>query len=259
MNKIWFLRFMGWGMALFLFGVLTGCTGNVEEEATVQAVVEQVLSTNTPTAVPTETASPTPPPTSTSPPTSVPPTDTPVPPTPTATAQPQILLEVNDEVGDAVVCDTQAMSEDLEVDIASIQASVQEENLLMRVLMGTPLQNDFSFAVLVALASEQDIAAYVWEVHDTAFRIGEINYQTGELVAEAGSNLSIEHDLNLGELRFTVPYSATTTISDTTTISQTIGISQLFVSSFHTPQQGDVKNCDTIGPLPLPGVSKPSP
>ncbi len=251
MNWSRFTTIGAWGAVILFAGLLMGCTGNVEEDATVQAVVEQLVSTHTPTATlpptstPTETAVP---PTNT--PTSEP-TDTPVPPTPTATPVPWFAIE--DQNGDAIVCDTQAASDDSEVDIVGIRADVQADSLLMRILMKSPLQNDYSFAVLVALSSNQEIAAYLWEIHEEELRVGEMDYQTGELLSGSGG-VVIEHDQALGELTFSIPHSTTVTISSTNTLSQTVASRALWVSSFHTPRAGEAKNCDTVGPLTLPDL-----
>ena len=253
-----FRRRYSWFSFVLIISLLAGCTGNAEEDATAQAVVEQLISTNTPPPTATEP----PPPTSTP----LPPTETPppapseVPPTPTDTPEPipsppsAPMVMVEDSLGDSYNCDTQAAVLDSEVDISLISATEQESSLILEVLLNSPLVNDYSFAVLLTLISGENLNYYAWEIHETVLRVGEIDSQTGELRPES-ANLQIDHDQAAGNVTFTIPLTGTAVISTTTTITSSTTISgtgapleQFYVASFHTPQEGEAKNCDTAGP-----------
>jgi hypothetical protein len=252
-----FRKRYSWLLFVLIACLLAACNGSAEEEATAQALVEQLVSTNTPPPTATEP----PPPTDTP----VPPTDTPPPPTdipptltntpePTPTPLADSLLTVEDPLDDSFNCDTQTAVTDQEVDIASISAARQENSLIMQVLLNSPLVNDYSFAVLLTLVSGQSLNYYMWEIHETVLRVGQIDSQTGELLAGTGG-LQIEHDQTAGSVTYTIPISstavttATTSISNTTVISGTnTPLQQFYVASFHTPQQDQPKNCDTAGP-----------
>ncbi len=234
-----------WWLAAVL-AFIAGCGGAPAEETDpIEAVVEQVLSSPTPTPSPTgsPTSTPTPvPPTVPPTPTPVPPTETPFPPTPTATPPP--LISINDPTGDAVDCGTLAAIDDPEVDLSLIQVFGLDNGLYTTVKLDVPLESDYSFAVLLALQTGRVLSAYIWEVHDTDNRIGQMDPQTGNLL-EAPPGLEIFHDFDLGEIQFTLPVTRQETVT-TTTQSQ---VGQMFISSFHTPSAGAAKNCDSAGPF----------
>lgn len=245
-----------WFPFVLLILLLVSCNGDIEEDATAQAVIEQLVATSTPTPEPTAppTATSTPvPPTATEPP----PTETlPVPTlTPEASPSPPAApdLIVQDEVDDAYDCDTLAAVNDPEVDIATVIAVRQETSLLIRVLLNNALISDYSFAVLLGLFKEEISNFYSWEVHDQVERIGRLDPLTGELLTDGGDNLVIEHDQQAGEVTFTIPLTSTAVVSSTTVISAAnLPLSQFQVASFHTPQEGQPKNCDTAGPYEFP-------
>ncbi len=230
--------------------LVVGCTGTAEEAATIQAVAEQLVSTDTPTPLPPPTATPTPspvPPTATVPPpptdTPFPPTNTPVPPTPTR----PVLVSIADPDGDAFDCGTQATVADSEVDLTLIQLFGLENALQATVTLKTPLESDYSFAVLLAVGAGTDLSAYIWEIHDTVNRIGQLDLQTGELVAEPAAGLLINHDLTLGEVNYTIPITGT--LRSSLVVTTTTQTNQMFISSFHTPEEGESKRCDNAGPF----------
>lgn len=220
---------------------LVGCAAEPEAAATVQAVVEQIV------ASPTATPSPSPPPTSLptrSPPTSTPipvtqppPTATPVPPTPSPT--PNIFVNISDQLDDVVNCQTQAAAVDSEVDLKTVQAWADDELLWVRILMATPLIEDYSFAVLLGIESGENATAYIWEIHDQQFRIGKFDPQVGDLTLDTTPNLNIQHDTGSGELHYSM------TLSDTVQS----GVNTLQVASFHSSAAGEPTICDSLGPL----------
>ena len=251
-----FKKRYSWFPIVLVVSLLVSCNGDAEEEATAQAVIEQVVSTNTPppepTDPPTATNTPVPPTATEPPPTDIPvtPTDTPEPTPPTPPA-PDLIVQ--DAVDDVYNCDTLAAVNDPEVDIATVIAVRQETSLLIRVLMNTPLISDYSFAVMLGLFKEEISDFYIWEVHDETERIGALDPLTGELLETGGGNPVIEHDQQAGEVTFTIPISSTAVTTGTTPISTTVTMPNQFqVASFHTPQEGEPKHCDTAGPYEFP-------
>lgn len=257
MRRVTFARLM-FGLLLLMGGIAGVC--NTTPPQANETISEELLATATPTPSVTSTQAPTAtrtpiPPTHTS----LPPTDTPTN-TPTATpivtvAPPLSFVTLPETEGDATVCDTQNSVDDPEVDIATVQVAYQPNQLLFSVNMKLPLVTDYSFAVAVSLLLQNQPRTYLWEIHDTAYRIGQLDYQTGEMMSETSGNVVIDHDREAGKVNFSVPLTHTTTISSnhptiiissTTTIPATAN--QLYIASFHTPQVNAAKNCDTVGP-----------
>jgi hypothetical protein len=235
--------------------ILAACGGIPEEVFPDQSPAEEVKPTDTPPPTATNRPSPTNTPLPPTIPPTPEPTSTPIP-TPSPASEPIPALVVEDALEDAYDCTSQQLVNDFEVDITAIEASQQENSLLIQVLMSTPLVSDYSFAVLLTLVSGESFNAYLWETHDTVNRIGEIDFQTGQLLNESGSgNLLIEHDRSEGKVGFTIPISSSAVFSTTLPLTNTIVISgtgtplqQFHIASFHTSQAGGPKNCDVAGP-----------
>lgn len=240
-----FLVFLLW---LILTG--SGCSGDSETAATAQAVVEQVIASETPsptsTLPPTATSSPVPPTATARPPTTTPippsPTSepapaTPLPPTPSAT--PNIFVNISDQLGDTVDCQTQALVADSEVDLQTVQAWGQGDLLWIRVLMATPLTKDYSFAVLLGIESGDNAAAYIWEIHEEVVRSGELELQTGDVNPGTPIDLNVQHNTDSGEIHYSM--NLTSTVQS--------GVNSLQIATFHTSAPDEATICDSLGPL----------
>lgn len=152
-----------------------------------------------------------------------------------------------DAPGDVVRCDTQANAVDPEVDIVeTIVKRPANGDLIVEVRLAQPLASDFSFAVLILIRSGNEFKAYLWEIHDGVFRIGEVDPQTGQLVSGAQDGATIEHDRTAGVVSFTIPGADLPGPVD-----------QVGIRSFHTPSrdvQPQPTHCDFAGPYDLPGA-----
>jgi hypothetical protein len=151
-------------------------------------------------------------------------------------------VHFDDPSGDAQNCQTEASVEDEEVDIRQTLVQRQDGHLWVTVSLGSPLVRDYSFAVLIYIIYGDVALAFLWETHDGVLRIGQINPQTGELILEVEEGgMEITHDRTLGTIQFglhadLIPGQ----------------VERVFVSSFHTPTEGESKHCDVAGPYTLP-------
>lgn len=182
-----------------------------------------------------EPTPPSPSPTPTITPTATP-TETPI---PSGTEPPT--ADFTDDFGDAVVCETGDPFEDSQVDIFLVFVSRQHGFLVVDVLLEAPLVDDFSFAVLIFVISGDDVRAFLWEVHDGVFRIGQIDLQTGEVIAGEDEGIFIFHDQSQGLVGFEIPLDRLPEM-----------VEQIFVRSFHTGADGEDVRCDEAGAFDLP-------
>lgn len=259
-----------WPVVFVLLLLVSGCVGTEEDAATQEAVIEQLVATDTPVPPTPTPLPPTPTPVPPTPSPTPAPTDTPFPPTPTATRPspaPLAILAIADPEGDTVDCASGQSAVDSQVDIAGIDANWLANLLTMEVRMVTPLEDDFSFAVLLQTSDGVDNSAYIWEVHDTVNQIGTLDVNTGQLIE--GGDARVIHDLDMGIISFQIPYTVTldapagtmtdtvitfpSPISPTLTITQSgRPLAQFAIASFHTPVEGDPKFCDVAGPHAFP-------
>lgn len=149
-----------------------------------------------------------------------------------------------DPADDVVRCNTQANANDPEVDIVRLMAGRRSDGGLgTQVYLREPLVNDYSFAVLLIIASRESFKMYLWEIHDGVLRIGEVDPVTGEIIP--GSLAVIEHNRAMGIVSFDIPG-----------VELPETIDQIGVRSFHTPTretQPQPTHCDFAGPYDFVG------
>jgi len=153
-----------------------------------------------------------------------------------------------DPLGDVKRCDSGAAADDSEVDIGIINVErLANGDLLVEVKLGAPLENDFSFAVLLIIKSGDKFRAFLWEIHDGVKRVGEMDLNTGQLIMSTLDD-SIQYDKKTGIARFTLSKEL---VPD--------AVDQIVVRSFHTPTretQPQPTHCDEAGPFDLPPEMK---
>jgi hypothetical protein len=162
--------------------------------------------------------------------------------TPTATPMPDDQLTYTDPAGDVITCDTQQSASDPEVDITSLTVGTNADGSLnVQVALEQPLVNDYSFAVMLVIATRESGRLWLWEVHDGVLRIGETNPATGQIISGSDQRVTIQHDQTAGVVRFDIPL---TELPDTFDL--------IAARSFHTPTQEtqpQPTSCDFAGPF----------
>ena len=179
-----------------------------------------------------------------------PPTNTPSPPTPSSTpilddpfADDEKEVEFEDPMNDEFICSNSSSVSDPEVDLTTVKAEWSFGRFVITVNRKAPLSRDFSFAVLVLI--NQNVAGqervYLWELHDGFETIAELYPATGQPVDDPEGNVLITHDRQSGAIVFDIAGETLPEFVDT-----------IEVLSFHTPVEGDEKNCDEAGIFFLP-------
>jgi hypothetical protein len=150
-----------------------------------------------------------------------------------------------DPQDDTVACGTTTVSNDPEVDIRSVVVTQTNSSLKVEVRMQEPLMTDYSFAVMLFLQTgENSYRPYLWEVHNGVFRIGELNPQTGQPLANGATPAAINIDRLTGIVSFDIN-------GETLTDDDIIGIG---VRSYHTPTEDTQPQptfCDMAGLFPV--------
>jgi hypothetical protein len=106
--------------------------------------------------------------------------------------------------------------------------------------MFRPLNNDYSFTLAIYLVGIEEQRSYLWEIHEGAYRIGEMDGANFELI-ESAEPAAIDHNLRTGMLTFIIPISSLTETNF-----------QLGARSFHTAEAGAEKSCDVAGMFAVP-------
>jgi hypothetical protein len=106
--------------------------------------------------------------------------------------------------------------------------------------MFRPLANDYSFAVALYLVGVEEQHSYLWEIHEGAYRIGEMDPGNLQLI-EAAEPVVIDHNQRTGVLTFIIPISSLTETNF-----------QLGARSSHTAEAGAAKSCDVAGMFAVP-------
>jgi hypothetical protein len=159
---------------------------------------------------------------------------------------------VSDDPADAIVCSTQGvdavLANDPQVEIVSIDTAWSEDAWQFKVEMGAPLDpEDYSFALqLLFFSDHEDVdRLYLWEMHAGEFRIGELDTQTGDLIAGEDEGILIENDYSgvFDVILNPRPFPA----RSTTPVFEAWG-----VASYHTRGAGDQVNCDLAGTFDFP-------
>ena len=192
------------------------------------------------------------------------PTTSPTPtetPSPTATSGPTATPTLEnetfeDEQADDVICADNSLSNDPQVDLDRVRVFQDNEGgrFIVEVITHAPLTDDYSFAILIIINGPGGPIAFVWEIHNGVYRVGELDLQTGNVTPldDPGSTFTDENlitddglvigfDREAGQASFAIPRSIA---PETRTDVQ--------VQSFHSPTENDETRCDTAGPFVLP-------
>jgi hypothetical protein len=182
------------------------------------------------------------------------PTETPPGPTETATpTKPSVSATATfisatsfaDDDGETAGCQSGQLVFDPEVDISLVTyiiSGVPLDEASIEVRTSAPLVNNYSAATALFIQGQDGLSdAWLWEIHDGAFRIGPMDPDTFELAGGLEGGLAITYDEATGITRFVIPWAS---LPDSPT--------HLSVSTFHTAQEGEETICDQAGPFELP-------
>ncbi|MCH7663789.1 MAG: hypothetical protein IH859_07970 [Chloroflexi bacterium] len=147
----------------------------------------------------------------------------------------------DDEEGDVVVCGAGYVN-DPEADILAIDMTRIENQYSTVVGLAAPLENKYSFAVIIEVVVEVEIVedataepvmknvkrAFIYELHDGNFKIGEIDPVTGILLPEQPADVTVRLENGSVLLAFDVKSSDT--------------VKTVFAKSFHST--GGPVHCD---------------